>query len=225
MKRILVLLTIVLAFTATSAFATAIYPVSVGDTVSFADSLGQVSAGQFTATVESGALAGYDFGTFCLEKNETIYLGSVYTVSDISDGAIEGGVAGGNPDYLSDETKWLYYQFVKKENGAFGLLTTENKNSAFQLAIWKLEEEIADFSGYNSTLTSMAEGYIAAAENAILAGEYTGGVKVMNIVSFDPFGNPIQRQSMLVAPVPEPSTLLLLGSAITGLALFRRRKK
>ena len=41
----------------------------------------------------------------------------------------------------------------------------------------------------------------------------------------DPRGYIIETSSLLAAPIPEPSTMLLLGSGLAGLGWYRRRRK
>ena len=65
--------------------------------------------GPFKATTTGTLLGATDFVTLCIEFNEHFSYGTSYNFT-LSDSAISGGVAGGNPDPVSDATKWLYYQ-------------------------------------------------------------------------------------------------------------------
>ena len=55
--------------------------------------------------------SGTGFETFCVEYNEHFTPGSTLYYG-ISQGAINGGISGGNPDFISKGTAWLYLQFA-----------------------------------------------------------------------------------------------------------------
>jgi len=155
--------------------------------------------------------------TFCLELNEGLTFGIPY-LGTIDDAAIAGGVGGPSPDPLSGESKWLYGQFLSDPGSYDGI--------AMQLAFWVLEEELNqstwsssngyNFSGLNVAILSDATAYINAAQGQ--NGDPT--VKVLNL--YDQQGVP--KQSLLTR-VPEPGSLIFLGSGLIGLAFAFRRKR
>ena len=84
-----------------------------------------------------------------MEYNEHFTPGSSYYYG-ISQGAINGGVSGGNPDPISRGTAWLYLQFATGNLQGYNY-TGPNGNlsaGALQDTIWWLEGERAESSQY-----------------------------------------------------------------------------
>ena len=72
---------------------------------------------------------------------------------------------------------------------------------------------------YNPAFVTLQGGTIPLAEAALIAG-IQNGQTYLNIHTMINSGGEIRGQ---LEPVPEPTTLLLWGSTVTGLALARRR--
>jgi hypothetical protein len=186
--------------------------------------------GPFGAHTTGTALGVSDFVTFCLEFTEHFSLGGTYDFT-LSDNAVNGGVAGGNPDPLSDATKWIYAHVALDDysslyTAATGLGLSNNVGAHVQAAIWYLEQErTASQIGGPLSASYLLATYAVANQNWSTLFAAGHRVYAMNLTNAGGGFHQDQLAYQAAAPVPEPSTMLLLGSGLLYAAGKLRRKK
>ncbi len=207
MKKLTAVVFLLLAMLCVSSGQLFAYPISAEQEVYLLQSETGADNGDFGVFDSNDELL---FHTFCIEKNVHFYPGSnhIYTAT-VDDGikvAKEGGVVKG----LHNGAKYLYWHF--SQGTLAGFSSQREDITALQEAFWMLQGDLAQ---------DQSNQFFSLALNNEELGESLN-VKVMNLWTAD--GGAAQSQ-LVVAPVPEPATMLLLGSGLIGLALYRKKMK
>ena len=233
--------------------AGALTPTLIADTVVLTQGPFSFSnGGEFTATTvpEVALLSAYSpythtattFQTFCVQDSTDFAPGNVYiyslsSISLGSDGYPGHTTSPGNLNSyaLSEGTAWLYSQFARGTLVGYdfsnGLSQRNTDAGLLQSAIWELQGGQSFAGSYGYVSGGLGNIYYDEAL-AALGGNLTTaataatdyGVQIMVLSQYGGGDNgPGYYQNQLVLVPDGGSTVALLGIAISGLAMYRRR--
>jgi hypothetical protein len=178
--------------------------------------------GVFTWSQSNQGNSPYTLSTFCVETQAHISPGSTYTIYDISSDVLKQG--NGTIGKLQRNTDALAYLFSTKQLSDYKGTTEEN--AALQRLVWDYQkQDTSAVSYYNKTLYNLYKNQV---ELFLTGNTNTSfGSVILNIGVLQADRTYSDNQSQIWnpgTPVPEPSTLLLFGAGLLGLAVKFRRK-
>ncbi|MGI6655986.1 MAG: PEP-CTERM sorting domain-containing protein [Desulfobulbus sp.] len=183
---------------------------SAGDSVTFLDKKGTTTGGEFY--IDTNGDQQYDYISFCAEKDEYITMGQTYTIDSVTDYAVAGGNgAVDGKDYLSAATKWVMANYILNQGIFYEETRTVGMINDVQNIIWALEEEISGYASQRYLDVLAQEDY-----------SFEGSVWVLNL---NTAAGGLAQSQIIYEPVPEPTTMLLFGAGMLGLAAVARRRE
>lgn len=203
MKKILFSLLMIFFVSSVSQAFAYDYGVEIGDTVTW-DGKGVGSGGVFGFTDVN---TGYTWSSFCVETSQ--YLGSTMTITGI------GYSNSSNTATLTDEVAWLYWNF--SHGSLSGYTGTESNQSDLQNLIWSQ-------LGLANVSNAQIEAWLKSATDATAGIDGWKNDGQVQIVQFGDAQDGLIAGSGGPNPVPEPSTMALLGIGLLGLVAVGRKK-
>ena len=173
-----------------------------------------------TLALEATNLGAGSFETFCVEKNTYFSPGTSYWVQ-------LNNVSLSTNQPLSTDTAYLFTHFWNGDLQSFDFSSAGRRASDFSLqnAIWYFQNQ---FTLNNISGDTLAQTFIAEAQNAVSTGQWsgTGNVSILNLWATQDGTGDAQDQLCLTAPaVPLPKAGLGGAAVFAALGAKRARRQ
>ena len=159
---------------------------------------------------------------FCVDIPDTIYLGSAYSASYSAAGVVDGKSVNN-----AGEIAWMMLTLAPQD-------TNTAQNEALQAAIWSIEygsSFVMQLANNTSAVDAAYTSDLAALGSNTAAVNSIYWVSPINADGSDAqaqvalASTPLTQPQAILAPTPEPSSLLLLGTGLSATGAFLRMRR